>query len=125
MKKRQLPIIFIIVSLLLVVTACGGDSGDSDGNAAGEELFKTAGDIPCSTCHTLDGSTLVGPSMQGLGERAAEEIPGMSAEDYIHEAIVDPSAHVVEGYPDSMPQDYGEKLSEEELNTLVEFLLSQ
>jgi hypothetical protein len=50
----------------------------------------------------------------------------MSAEDYIYESIMDPSAYLVEGYPDNvMLKNYGELISTDELADLVAFLLAQ
>ena len=50
----------------------------------------------------------------------------MSAEDYILESILDPSAHMVEGFPDDvMPKNYGNLLTSEELSDLVAFMLAQ
>ena len=42
----------------------------------------------------------------------------------MRESIVDPSAKVEQGYPDGvMPSDFGDKLSPEELDALVKYLL--
>ncbi|HEY63384.1 MAG TPA: cytochrome C, partial [Caldilineae bacterium] len=50
---------------------------------------------------------------------------GFSAEDYIRESILSPKAFVVEGFQPLMPQNYGEQLSQQELDDLVAFLLAQ
>ncbi len=49
----------------------------------------------------------------------------MSAEEYLRESIVDPSAFVVEGYSDAMPKSFRILLSEEDIDNLVAFLLTQ
>jgi hypothetical protein len=49
----------------------------------------------------------------------------MSAEEYIRQSILDPSAHLVEGYQDLMPKAYSQTLNPEQLNDLVAFLLAQ
>ena len=44
--------------------------------------------------------------------------------DYVRESIVDPNAEIARGFqPNVMPQDYEDKLSDEELDALVEYLL--
>jgi mono/diheme cytochrome c family protein len=88
--------------------------------AAGEQLFATN----CSFCHGAQNGT--GPALTGMGERAATRIPGMSAADYIHQSIVDPSAYVVSGFSDNiMPKNFGDKFSAQEISDLVAYILTQ
>lgn len=93
---------------------------------AGRVIFESGGDalVPCATCHTLDGTELVGPSLAGIADRAATRTD-LSAEEYIRQSIVDPSAHVVEDYADVMYKEYGEKLSSEDIDNVIAFLLTQ
>ena len=43
---------------------------------------------------------------------------------FIHTSIVDPNAEITKGYkPNIMPQDFKDKLSKEELDALVKYLL--
>ena len=49
----------------------------------------------------------------------------MSAEEYLRESIVDPAAYSVEGFADSMPKGLRILLSEEDIDNLVAFLLTQ
>lgn len=89
----------------------------------GADLYKSQG---CASCHTLDGSPLVGPSFQGLASRAGTRKPGYSAELYLRESIVQPCAYVVEGFTCVMPQDFGtKKLNKQMLADLIAFLLQQ
>ncbi|WP_162909973.1 c-type cytochrome [Aggregatilinea lenta] len=101
-------------------TAEAGDAGAGEGDATvGEEIFSAS----CSGCHgEADGA---GPARAGMGERAATRVEGMSAAEYLHQSIVDPSAHVVEGFSDIMPKDYAEQFSDDEINGLVAYLLTQ
>lgn len=90
------------------------------GDAAnGETLFASA----CSGCHMEQEG--VGPALPGMGERAAERVEGQSAEDYLHESIVDPGAYVVEGYQNIMPNTYTEQFDEQEIADLVAYMLTQ
>lgn len=80
----------------------------------------------CRICHSLEpGQTLVGPSFAGLAERAADRIPGMSAEEYIRQSILDPDAYVVDGFPaGQMVPNLDEVLSEQQINDLIAFLMT-
>ncbi len=127
--------IFVLVILVLLLAACGGGGGGAapapaagGANVAnGEKLFKQTvigAQAGCITCHSLDGSKLVGPTMKGLATRAASEVPGLSAEEYIRQSILEPNAHVVKDYPAGVMQSYKNDLKEQELNDLVAYLLT-
>ena len=67
----------------------------------------------------------MGPSLYGVATRAATRIPGMAAEDYLRESILDPDAFVVDGFPaGQMLPIYEERLSTEEIDALVAFLMT-
>ncbi len=90
----------------------------------GRQLFTDNG---CNACHTLAdaGATGdVGPSLDELGANAPQREPGTEVAAYVEQSIVDPRAFVVEGFPDNvMPTDYGDQLSPEEIDALVQYLL--
>ena len=85
-------------------------------SAEGAKLFEANG---CGGCHTLAaaGSTgTTGPDLDGA-------LKGKD-EAFIDESIVDPNAEVAKGYPpDVMPQTFGNSLSPEELDALVQYLI--
>jgi mono/diheme cytochrome c family protein len=100
-----------------------------EGDAAqGELLFKgqVNGQYPCSACHSLTpGQTLVGPSLGGIATTAATRTD-LSAEMYIHESIVSPSAYVVEGFADGiMPHIFADQMSKQDLADILAFLMTQ
>jgi cytochrome c oxidase subunit 2 len=86
---------------------------------AGEALFATN----CSACHGEEDGA--GPARTGMGERAATGVEGLSAEEYLHQSIVDPGVYVVEGFSNIMPKAYGDQLTEKELSDLIAYLLTQ
>lgn len=80
----------------------------------------------CLTCHSFDGSPLVGPSFKGIyattqtvldSKGNAREI--VVDDDYLVRAIQDPAADILKGYPPSMPKT---SLSEDELAQVVDFI---
>ena len=84
-------------------------------------------EVYCSNCHTMDGHEDYAPNIKGSAERAANRVPGMSAEEYLYESIVDPEAYFVEaewkGHP--MPTTYGELYGDQDIADLIAFLMSQ
>lgn len=130
--KRQWVRLALVIAVMMLLAACGGGEGTTadDANdplvAQGQELFQTGGasQVGCVTCHTLDGTDLVGPTLQRISERAGERT-NLSAEAYLHESIVDPGAYLVDGYENVMNSNYDETLSDEEIDALVAYLMTQ
>ncbi len=100
----------------LAAIAPAAPTGDT---AQGEALFAGLG---CGDCHSLDGTPGAGPSLAGIAARAGDTVAGLSAADYLRQAIVEPAAHVVEGYPPIMPAY--DTLSDADLAALVAYLLT-
>ena len=127
--------------VLLVVAACGDGQADTTTQTAavgdperGRQIWEDGGGVTdgsCSNCHSIDGTVntlnpiLNAPSWLGISERAGSMVPGLSAEEYLRESILDPAAYVVEGYTGAMPSGYKFLLSEDDVNGLVAFLLTQ
>jgi len=112
-----------IVPLRFSDVRAGGDP------EAGRKLFTRSApgtNTGCRICHSLEPDVrLVGPSLAGMATRAATRVPGMSAQDYLLQSIVDPDAYVVEGYPKGqMVRDSAQRLSTEQIDDLVAFLLT-
>ncbi|HSM55905.1 MAG TPA: cytochrome c [Candidatus Sulfomarinibacteraceae bacterium] len=143
--SRRLSFILGLALVLLLMAACGGDdiNGDADtgsevvGDAQnGQALYmmttiEDTGAPGCITCHSVEPTddplqpAPVGPSHYGLADRAGGYVEGMSAEAYLRESIVEPDAHIVEGFqPGLMYQNYEENLTEEHINDLVAYLLT-
>lgn len=88
----------------------------------GTKLFKNKA---CNTCHSLDGSKLIGPSFKGLYELEGHEMEDGTKvavdENYLRESILNSAAKIVKGYPNAMPAFEGQ-LSEEEIAGLITFI---
>ena len=80
----------------------------------------------CQICHSIESDrVLVGPSLYGIADDAGERVPGLDAETYIRQSILDPDAYIVEGFPPGqMLTDFGTRLSEDEIENLVAYLLT-
>ncbi|MBM3390836.1 MAG: cytochrome c [Betaproteobacteria bacterium] len=70
--------------------------------AAGQELLRGKGG--CLVCHKdQESGNERGPDLRQTAGKAATRKPGMAAEAYLIEALVEPDVHLVEGYPKMMP----------------------
>jgi mono/diheme cytochrome c family protein len=96
--------------------------------AMGETIFKSGaqGAPPCVACHTLDTNiTGLGPSLIGLRNVAGQRLPGMGAVEYIRHSITNPNDYIVPGYSAGyMFQDFGSRLTDDQIDALVAYVLS-
>ena len=100
--------------------------------AAGEALFNEPLDginhsFSCSSCHTFDDQPARNPTFIGIGTVAGERISGMSDVEYLHQSIVDPYAFRADGewLSAAMPYTYPDVLSEDQINNVIAYLLTQ
>lgn len=82
----------------------------------------------CLGCHSINGTTVVGPSWKGLAGSTRQLQGGgtASADDaYLRESIVSPNAKVTNGFPaGAMPQNFGTTLTSDEITALIEYIKS-
>ncbi len=80
----------------------------------------------CFTCHSIDGTKIVGPSWQGIyeSERQMDDGTTVIADvEYLKESIVDPNAKIVSGYPPGvMPQNFGQEMTPEQIADVIEYI---
>lgn len=108
--------------------SAGGAAGGADGAGAAEgdgarALFRRR---QCITCHQVGGQGApVAPPVEGI--RAQDH-----SREYLRRSILQPDADTASGYErdwsefaGTMPKNFGERLSDEELETLVEFLTGE
>lgn len=140
-KKRKL---WMALAMLLTIVPIGLVaivlSGSSDPllmeievlEAEAERLFAL-GDVEtgdrlvnvtyeCHACH-VSGNATIAPMFEQLAENAFNQRPELSPVAYIYESIVDPGAHIVEGYTNSMPNNYRARLTDEEIGAMLVYLL--
>ncbi len=114
----------------------GDDSMPLPGQAAENSSVQTTDNTAvailqdrfCTTCHSLDGSPLVGPSLKGMygmtqtvTDPMGKEYEVVVDEDYLATAIQDPMAESVKGYPPAMPKN---PLDEVELDQVIAYIKS-
>lgn len=94
---------------------------DLSPEARGEQFYVELG---CSGCHSLDGTTGVGPTWQGIWMREEMLVDGTTVivnEEYIRNSILSPDAQIVQGFnPGIMSaQDFPTRIAELEEQILA------
>lgn len=99
----------------------GGSNGDQPPEELGKALFVKRS---CSTCHSVDGTRIQGPSLKGLFGREEQLADGTKItadENYFRESLFNPAGQVVQGYPPVMPVFKG-LLKDKEVDALIAYL---
>lgn len=107
--------------LSTTVASCGGSDGIG---GQGEQLFASAvlgGPAGCVTFHSLEPDrVVVGPSLAGVGRRAASGMPGQSAGENLRASMRD--SCVVAGFgPGRMPSNWEDVLTDAEIDARVAY----
>lgn len=93
----------------------------------GQALYN--GELGCSGCHV--STTNVAPPTEGTYTRVLDErvhdplLADYTPEHYLIESIVLPGNYVVEGYTNVMSNNFGERLTLQDLADLIAYLESQ
>jgi mono/diheme cytochrome c family protein len=94
------------------------------------DLILNAG---CGACHLigdLGEAHKVGPELTNIADVAGERVAGLSAAAYLRQSIVKPNAYIVPECPNGpcpanvMPQNYEERLSDDQIEQIVQYLLA-
>ena len=92
-------------------------------SVSGAAVFKNNA---CGACHTLTAASAtgkVGPDLDKLPQWAAQAKQPL--ESFVKTSITDPNAYVQPGFPKNvMPQTFGASLSQQQLDALVQYLIS-
>jgi cytochrome c oxidase subunit II len=87
----------------------------------GEQIFTAGG---CAGCHTFDpaGSTgNVGPDLNDLASAAGN----MPPEEFVRESILNPDAEVAQGFSAGVMPSFEGRLSDKQVQALVDYLLGE
>ncbi len=122
--------VFPLLLVALVVLPVCGRSPPSDEPATqsvaarGEALYT---ERACASCHTVDGSKLVGPTWKGLAGSQVELADGSKVradETYLRESMLQPSAKTVKGFPAGLMETVikPNSLIDEEVDALIAYI---
>lgn len=125
-RRSLIPALLFCLGLVLV--ACGGAAAETPPEptlapelVAGQKVFVTY----CGACHsTTPDAIIVGPSLAGMAATGATRVDGLDARAYVYSSVMQPSDYLVEGFDDLMPKDLARKLTGEELDSVVAYVLS-
>jgi cytochrome c oxidase subunit II len=82
----------------------------------------------CVTCHSQDGSRIVGPSFKGLfGKKEIVITNGVEREitideEYIKRSVYEPNADVVKGYSPGLMPSQKDKITDEDVQKIVDYM---
>jgi cytochrome c oxidase subunit 2 len=99
-----------------------GAGAATGGANAGKGVFDQAG---CGSCHTLQAANskgTIGPDLDKLPDYAQRA--GKPLEDFVRQSIVDPNAYVEKGFPANVMPETFKSLPKDQLDALVQFLIS-
>ena len=88
----------------------------------GAELFQANG---CYACHSLEGETLIGPTLRGIYGTTVELEDGNSVvidDAYLVESILQPDAKRVAGYGDAAMPSYDGLVSDTDAEALANYI---
>ena len=101
----------------------GGNVSGQTPVEAGKDLFENK--LGCASCHQLNDQGR-GPKLAGVYGSEQKTTTGqtiLADDEYIRESILNPQAHIVEGYQPIMPTFKGQ-VTEEQLVSLVAYIKS-
>ncbi len=83
----------------------------------------------CLTCHSLDGSKLIGPTFRGIYGKTETVITETGEEktitvddDYLVRSIYQPNAEIVKGYNKGLMISYENTIDEESVNQIIDYI---
>jgi len=93
----------------------------------GEDIINNK--YECHSCH-IQGAGQIAPAFTGLGELATTRRSPLTAAAYIYESMTNPGIFLVEKepgqtYPNAMPANYHERLTDQEMGDVIAYLLVQ
>ena len=126
---------FILFLALLINATSSSDSVEINSASYADELEvalagadaaigkRLVAETDCAACHLI-GEGRTAPLFDGLASVAGERRAPLSAEQYLYEAIVFPAAHLLDGYANAMPNNYGERFSLADIGHMIAYLLT-
>jgi len=121
--KFKVP--FILLAALLLA-ACSTSPAQPEPTLTPQQLQgQGVFNLRCAQCHaTVPDTVVIGPSLYGIATRAGTRVEGYDAEAYIERSILVPTDYIVEGFPNTMPTNFGKELTSEELSAVVSYQMT-
>lgn len=88
----------------------------------GKDLIAQQG---CASCHSIDGSQMIGPTFKGIWEKEGQLADGstyLADENYIRESILYPQEKIVSGYENQRMTAYEGILDDDQISAIIEYL---
>ena len=82
----------------------------------------------CISCHSIDGTKIVGPSFKGIWGREelilkdGQEVKITVDRSYLRKSLNEPNADIVKGYNKGLMISYKDLVSDEDLDKIIEYL---
>ena len=101
---------------------------DTSKTGEGEVLYKTLG---CSSCHSLDGSIMIGPSFKGIYGKTIKvltegKLREVTVDDaYLKDSIRTPAKDVVEGFQKGVMPNLSDQINKEQMKSIITFIKAQ
>jgi len=120
--KLKVALIYLVTMLL---AACSSSETPAPTLTPQQQQGQSVFNLRCAQCHaTVPDTVVIGPSLYGIATRAATRVEGYGAEAYIERSILVPTDYIVDGFPNTMPTNFGKELTSEELNAVVSYLIT-
>jgi cytochrome c oxidase subunit 2 len=110
----------LAVAVVVVAAGCGGGGSKVE---AGKKTFVSEG---CGSCHTVAAAGTDGTLGPNLGEALAPDAQaaGTPLDEFVRQSILNPNGYINPRYlADTMPTNYGDLLSGDQIDGLVAFLV--
>jgi cytochrome c oxidase subunit 2 len=81
----------------------------------------------CLSCHSTDGSKLVGPTWKGVFGNQETLSDGSTVtvdEEYIRDSILNPGANIVQGFSNVMPANFSQQLTDQQITDIILYIES-
>jgi cytochrome c oxidase subunit 2 len=102
---------------------------DTDPTAPPELKGEKKFHAKCESCHSIDGSRLVGPSWKGIWGKQEKMSDGRMVlvdENYIRKSILEPNADIVDTFPSPSPMPtFAGQLSDKDIDNIIAFIKTQ
>ena len=107
----------------MTVAPTATQASQSGDPIVGKQLAESNG---CTSCHSTNGTKIVGPTFKGLYGSSVTLSDGSTvtaADAYLRRAIVSPDAQIPKGFSKGiMPAGFGQKLSDSQIRDIIAYI---